>query len=90
MGGPCDTEITGSTAEEMMNAGALHVTQMSESGDEGHKKVLDMMKGMEQKPEEAKKWNDDFAAKFTALPEDAPQAQASDAPPAKPEDNPTT
>jgi len=71
MGGPCDFTVTGNSAEEMMQNGALHVTQMADTGDEGHKNVLAMMKDMEGKPEEAKKWNDEFAAKFAALPDAA-------------------
>ena len=43
MGGPCDTEIHGETAEEMMADGAAHITQ---TNDEEHKKVLEMLKGM--------------------------------------------
>ena len=67
MGGPCDTPIHGSTPQEMMDNGAAHVM---DSGDDEHRKVLEMMEAMKDNPEEAKKWDDDFAAKFAALPED--------------------
>lgn len=69
MGGPCDAPIYGNTAEEMMNNGALHVTRMAESGDDAHRNILDQMKAMEQKPEDAKKWNDEFKTKFDAAPD---------------------
>jgi hypothetical protein len=42
---------------------------MSNQGDEEHKKVLEMMNGMMGTPE-GDKWNQDFAAKFAAKPED--------------------
>ena len=67
MGGPCDTEIHGETAEEMMADGAAHVTQ---TNDEEHKKVLAMMEEMQRNPQSGKQWNDDFAKKFAELPED--------------------
>jgi len=67
MGGPCDAKISGNTAEELMNNGSDHIRS---NDDEGHKKAVAMMEDMKNKPEEGKKWNDDFAAKFDALPED--------------------
>lgn len=66
MGGPCDTVITGSTPQEMVDNGAKHVMEV---GDEEHKKVLTMMEEMNNNPEEAKKWNEDFEKKFAELPE---------------------
>jgi len=67
IGGPCDTEIHGETAEEMMNNGAKHVQQ---SNDEEHHKVLVMMEDMQNNPEEGRKWNEDFTKKFAEIPED--------------------
>ena len=49
MGGSCDVQITGNTAEEMMNNGSAHVKEMASSGDEEHKKVLVMMDEMQKK-----------------------------------------
>ena len=69
MGGPCDTKVTGVTADEIMKNGGAHVMEMSNQGDEEHKKVLEMMNGMMGTPE-GDKWNQDFAAKFAAKPED--------------------
>lgn len=69
MGGPCDTMVTGTTADEIMKNGGAHVMEMSNQGDEEHKKVLDMMNGMMGTPE-GDKWIQDFAAKFAAKPED--------------------
>ncbi len=69
MGGPCDFKLTGATADEIMQKGGAHVMEISSQGDEEHKKVLDMMNGMMGTPE-GDKWNQDFAAKFAAKPED--------------------
>ena len=67
MGGPCDAQIHGETVEEMMNNGAKH---LHEANDEAHKPALEMMAGMQNKPEEAQKWNEEFAKKFAELPQD--------------------
>ncbi len=69
MGGPCDTPITGNTADEMMNNGAAHVTEMANQGDEEHKKVLVMMEEMQNNPTAGEQWGKEFHAKFDALPE---------------------
>lgn len=67
MGGPCDAPIQGSTPEEMVAAGTAHVMA---SQDEDHQKVLAMMNTMMADPQATAKWNDEFAAKFAALPEE--------------------
>lgn len=69
MGGPCDTAISGNTADEMMANGAKHVTAMAASGDDAHKKVLVMMEEMQKNPnsDEAKAWGEEFAKNFAAL-----------------------
>ena len=66
MGGPCDAQIQGETADEMMVNGAMH---LQTANDEAHKPALAMMEEMQNKPEEAQKWNEDFAKKFAELPE---------------------
>lgn len=69
MGGPCDAQLHGMTAEEMMNDGAAHVKMMAEKGDEGHKKVLVMMDEMQKNPASGKEWNEKFMKEFAALPD---------------------
>jgi hypothetical protein len=70
MGGPCDTAFQGNTSEEIMNKGAAHVTEMAATGDEGHKKALEMMQAAQTDPALAKQWGDKFEADYAALPED--------------------
>lgn len=67
MGGPCDTQISGSSPKEILDNGTKHVM---ESADEEHKKVLQMMNDMMGDEEASKKWNEDFEKKFAELPED--------------------
>lgn len=67
MGGPCDTQIHGATAEEMLNNGTAHVMA---SSDEDHQKVLAQMNAMMQDPQASEGWNREFEAKFAALPEE--------------------
>jgi len=69
MGGPCDTKVTGSSAQEIMQNGGMHVMEMASSGDEEHKKVLTLMNSMMGTPE-GDKWNSDFTEKFNAKAED--------------------
>lgn len=68
MGGPCDTKISGETADDMMQNGATHLEEMAEQGDEAHKKAVDMMEEAQQNPESGEKWFMEFKAKFDALP----------------------
>lgn len=66
MGGPCDTAITGNTAEEMMANGAAHIHSMT---DDGHKKAVEMMDAAAKDPAMNKQWMDKFSTDFAALPE---------------------
>jgi len=68
LGGPCDTLIHGATSEEMMNAGAAHI---SSQNDEGHKQAVSMMEAARTDPAAAKAWGDKFEADFTTTPVDA-------------------
>ena len=72
MGGPCEAPLHGSSADEIMAAGAKHIQEAASSGDEGHKKVLMMMEEMKKNPDSEmnKQWAAKFNADFTALPED--------------------
>ena len=70
MGGPCDMSISGNTADEMLKNSTKHIKEMTEKGDEGHKKVMVMMEEMQKNPATGKEWNDKFRMDFAALPED--------------------
>lgn len=68
MGGVCDAEITGETADELMANGKQHVNDAAEGGDEDHKTVVERMKALSK--EDHDKWADDFTKNFDNL-EDA-------------------
>jgi predicted small metal-binding protein len=72
MGGPCDAPLHGNSADEVMAEGAKHIQEMTDKGDEGHKKVLMMMNEMQKNPDSEmnKQWTEKFSADFAALPED--------------------
>ena len=64
MGGTCDAEIRGETAEEMMENGKNHVHGQT---DEGHQGLVKQMEGSSE--EEMEAWKKDFATKFEAVPD---------------------
>jgi len=64
MGGACDAEITGETAEEIMKKGQEHVHS---TDDEVHKEIIKAMENMSE--EELGKFNEDFKKKFDEAPE---------------------
>lgn len=68
MGGSCDTEVTGETADELMTNGKQHVHDAADGGDEAHKEVVERMKALSA--EDHDKWAEDFTSKFDGL-EDA-------------------
>lgn len=70
MGGPCDEAFHGETSEEIMNAGAAHLKEMAQKGDEGHMAAQKMMDDASTNPDAAKVWGDKFEADFAAKPED--------------------
>jgi 3-keto-L-gulonate-6-phosphate decarboxylase len=72
MGGPCDAQLHGETADKMIASGAAHVQEMAAKGDEEHKKVQKMMEEMQKNPNSNinKEWTARFNMDFAALPED--------------------
>jgi len=65
MGGPCETEITGETAEDTATAGYQHIKN---TGDEAHKAMKAEIDASSQ--EEKDKWMKGFETTF-ANAEDA-------------------
>lgn len=83
MGGPaeCTAEIKGSTADEMVQAGMVHV-------NEAHPEMAETMKT--NSPEVKDAWMADFQQKFDAAPEDATEEApvADEAPEVAPAEEP--
>jgi len=64
MGGTCDMEIQGETAEEMMENGKSHVHGQM---DEGHQNIVKQMEAMSE--EEKAAWTQEFKGKFDSAEE---------------------
>lgn len=60
LGGPCETAISGNTADEMMNVGMEHVKA-------AHPEMVAGITNMT--PEQGETWNKEFQAKFATAPE---------------------
>lgn len=67
MGGACDVEITGKTAEAMGEACKAHVMEKVNAGDEFHKAAIEQWKTRSE--EENQKWYADFKNNFEKLPD---------------------
>ena len=67
MGGCCEADITGATAEEMSDNGRKHVHEAADNGDAGHKELVEKMSKIS--PEDLAKWNEEHKARFATAPD---------------------
>jgi len=65
MGGVCEEEIQGETAEELMAKGKQHVHDAADAGDEDHKSVVERMEQLSE--EDRKKWAEELTNNFGTL-----------------------
>ncbi|MAF14142.1 MAG: DUF1059 domain-containing protein [Parcubacteria group bacterium] len=65
MGGACDHEITGETADEMIQKSQQHGMEAVNNGDQAHMEAMEKMKNMS--PEDQGKFGEDFKNKFDSL-----------------------
>jgi predicted small metal-binding protein len=70
LGGPCDFEHHGATADEVINAQDKHLNERVEGGDETHASALADMKGRWKRPISGMKWYRNAKRDFAELPED--------------------
>jgi hypothetical protein len=70
MGGPCDTKLTGNTADDVIKAGEQHIKDMMAKGDTSHKAANDMMMEMRKNPASGMDWYNKTKADFAKLPDD--------------------
>jgi predicted small metal-binding protein len=70
LGGPCDLELSGGTADEVIKAQDRHLNEAVASGDAGHQGALDEMKGRWKHPIKGMGWYRDAKRQFAALPDD--------------------
>jgi hypothetical protein len=72
LGGPCDLQHHGETADDVIKAQDKHLNDVVAGGDEAHKVALGEMKGRWKHPISGMKWYRNAKRDFAALPEDAP------------------
>ena len=69
LGGACDVELRGSTADEVIKAQDRHLKEMVEGGDTAHENALKDMKGRWKRPISGMGWYRKVKRDFAALPE---------------------
>ena len=70
LGGPCDLELRGETADDVIQAQDRHLKEVVAEGDDTHGAALADMKGRWRRPVSGLKWYRDTKKAFAALPED--------------------
>jgi predicted small metal-binding protein len=72
LGGPCDLEHRGESADDVINAQDKHLKDAVKAGDETHRPARDDMKGRWRHPKKSMGWYKATKSTFAALPEDQP------------------
>jgi hypothetical protein len=71
LGGPCDLEHRGATADEVIAAQDAHLKEVTAAGDAAHARAAKEMKGRWRNPIKGMGWYKQAKKDFAALPEDA-------------------
>ncbi len=69
LGGACDRQLSGETADEVIKAQDKHLREAVRAGDTAHEPALKDMKGRWKHPLKGMGWYKDTKAAFAALPE---------------------
>ncbi len=70
LGGPCDLEIHGESADEVIKQQDAHLKDQVAAGDASHEDALKAMKGRWKRPISGMGWYRSTKREFAALPED--------------------
>jgi hypothetical protein len=70
LGGPCDQEHHGETADDVIKAQDRHLREMVDQGDTAHEPALKDMKGRWRNPIKGMGWYKRAKSDFAALPAD--------------------
>jgi hypothetical protein len=70
LGGPCDVQHHGKTANDVIKAQDSHLKEIVASGDETHQAALKEMQGRWKNPIAGMGWYRKAKRDFAALPED--------------------
>lgn len=68
LGGPCDFEHRGESADDVIQAQDRHLREMVAGGDDTHAEALEAMKGRWRRPVSGMKWYRTAKRDFAALP----------------------
>jgi predicted small metal-binding protein len=69
LGGPCDLQLRGETADEVIKAQDRHLREAVRAGDTAHEPARNDMKGRWKHPIKGMGWYKDTKAAFAAQPE---------------------
>jgi hypothetical protein len=67
--GPCDFELTGETADDVIKAQDQHLKDMVAAGDQSHESAAAAMKGRWKRPISGMKWYKNAKRDFAELPD---------------------
>jgi predicted small metal-binding protein len=70
LGGPCDLQLQGTTADEVIKAQDRHLKDAVAAGDATHEDALKRMKGRWKRPVSGLGWYRKVKRDFAALPDD--------------------
>lgn len=70
LGGPCDLEHRGESADDVIKAQDRHLKERERAGDATHQQARDAMKSRWRRPMKAMGWYNDTKRAFAALPGD--------------------
>jgi hypothetical protein len=70
LGGPCNEQFHGSTADDVIKAQDQHLKERVAMGDKAHKEALDAMEARWMNPTGGMDWYNKAKSDFEALPED--------------------
>lgn len=69
LGGPCDLEHHGETADDVISAQDQHLKDAEKASDATHQEARDAMKGRWRRPKKSLDWYNAVKREFAALPE---------------------
>ena len=70
LGGPCDSEHQGATADDVINAQDRHLKEAERAGDATHQEAREAMKGRWRRPKKSLDWYFGVKKEFAELPSD--------------------
>lgn len=70
LGGPCELEHRGQSADEVINAQDRHLKEAEKSGDTTHREAREAMKQRWRHPKKSLDWYRNTKQAFAALPDD--------------------